>query len=136
MAQDIYDQTGRGGSRNSVNDHRKENSGSSSDGMEAPNLQTISSVNIRSKPYALISAEDKSTGNSSLVSSLVNVTTDPRTEDTNAWQNKCPLCGSRTSIRIRGWDVFHLPTALQNLSADESMFVSDLYNWGLDRARQ
>jgi hypothetical protein len=41
-----------------------------------------------------------------------------------------------TDIQGFGFELHHLPTALQNLSADELMFVSHLYNWGLSRAKQ
>ncbi len=45
------------------------------------------------------------------------------------------LAYSTKTLRF-GFVLHHLPTALQNLSADELMFVSHVYNWGLNRARQ
>jgi hypothetical protein len=41
-----------------------------------------------------------------------------------------------TEILGFGFVLHHLPTELQKLSADELMFVSHIYNWGLNRASQ
>jgi hypothetical protein len=89
---------------------------------------------IRSKLWKRISAPSKSTVRSSPVSTSRNVTdllltfvTMPVYVSAND--------GPENSNTICGWSLSHWPNTLQNLSADELMFVSHIYNWGFSRAK-
>lgn len=92
-------------------------------------------ASIRSKLWARISAPLKSTGRSSSVSTSLNRTCVPTTRTvTPVYVNTNGGCSPENSKTIRGWCVSQWPIELQNLSADELMFVSHIYNWGLSTA--
>lgn len=110
--------------------------GSLSSDQATLNRQTISARSELSKPTTRISAPLKSRDRSPL--RVRKKISNPRTRETLplkvSERNAVPEASNSTTIS--DWSLRHRPAAFQNLSAEEAMFVSYIYNWGLNRARQ
>jgi len=100
-------------------------------------LETASS---REKLTGRISAPPKRSSASSPFSEVWKVICTPRTKSLTVPSYQSAASGGDVlvnSTRMRGLraEVAHPSTTLQKLSADELMFVSHIYNWGLSQAR-
>jgi len=118
-------------SRSSVNRHSAER-GSPSSSNIAAKAQTAS---IGSNIAKRISAPWKSMVRSSPVSTSRKLIDGLSTEITTPVKDTSHGCCVH-SIRIEGWSLSQRPAIFQKLSSDEIMFVIQIYNWGLIRAKK